>query len=283
MSALPSTLPMFRVPRDVAGWVRYFQLLEIPILASTAAALEDMREIEDDVDARRIAEVVGRDPLMTLKVLVHASTQGGNRRLTDAETVVEALVLMGITPFFRLFGPQPTVEDHLALHPEALDGLRQVLLRADRAARFAAAFAIHRADHDAVVLHEAAQLHDFTEMLLWLHAPELALEMRRRQAADPTLRSAAIQRELLNAELNEVQHALMQLWRLPEILVRSTDDHHAENSQVRTVLLAIRLARHTTHGWDNAALPDDLRDIAALLQLGIEPTRQLLIATDEDD
>ena len=281
MSALPAT-PSFRTPRDVDGWVRALRQLEIPVLASTAAAIEEMRLVEDDVDARVISEVIGRDPLMTLKLLVYASSQGGNRRLTDAETVVEALVLMGITPFFRAFGPQPTVEDHLAAHPDALEGLRHVMLRADRAARFAASFAIHRADHDAIVLHEAAQLHDFTEMLLWLHAPELALELQRRQRGDPTLRSTAAQRDVLNAELNDIQHVLMKLWRLPEILVRITDDTHAENSQVRTVLLAIRVARHTMTGWDNPALPDDLRDIAALLQLGIEPTRLLLLAIDAD-
>jgi len=281
MSALPAAVPI-RTPHDVEGWVRWFRQRDIPVLASTAAAIEDLREIEDDVDARRIAEVVGRDPLMTLKVLIHASTQGASRRLTDAETVVEALVLMGITPFFRAFGPQPTIEQHLADHPEALAGLQRVLRRAERAARFAASFAIHRGDHDAVVLHEAAQLHDFTEMLLWLHAPELALELQRRQRADPTLRSAAVQRELLDAELNDVQHVLMQLWHLPEMLVRITDDRHAENSQVRTVLLAIRVARHTSHGWDNPALPDDVRDIAALLQLGVEPTRQLLRDIDGD-
>jgi HD-like signal output (HDOD) protein len=281
MSALPSA-SAFRTPRDVDAWVRYFQQLDIPVLASTAAAIEEMRVIEDDVDARVISEVIGRDPLMTLKLLVFASTQGANRRLTDAETVVEALVLMGITPFFRTFGPQPTVEGHLAGHPEALAGLQRVLLRADRAARFAASFAIHRADHDAVVLHEAAQLHDFTEMLLWLHAPELALELQRRQRADSTLRSCAAQRDVLNAELNDIQHVLMKLWRLPEILVRITDDTHAENSQVRNVLLAIRLARHTMNGWDNPALPDDIRDIAALLHLSVEPTRQLLLDIDTD-
>jgi len=281
MSALPAAAPT-RTPHDVEGWVRWFRQRDIPVLASTAAAIEDLREIEDDVDARRIAEVVGRDPLMTLKVLIHASMQGSNRRLTDAETVVEALVLMGITPFFRTFGPQPTIEDHLAGHPEALEGLQRVLRRADRAARFAASFAIHRADHDAVVLHEAAQLHDFTEMLLWLHAPGLALELQRRQQADPALRSAAVQRDVLAAELNDIQHVLMQVWHLPEMLVRITDDRHAGNSQVRNVLLAIRVARHTTNGWDNPALPDDLRDIGALLQLGVEPTRQLLRDIDGD-
>jgi HD-like signal output (HDOD) protein len=275
--------PESSLPGDAAGWVRALGGADIPILAGTAAALEELRGMEDDIDARRIASVIGRDPLMTLKVLAFASTQGAGHRLTDAETVVEALVLMGITPFFRAFGPQPTVEDRLAGHPEALEGLQRVLARADRAARFAAAFAVHRSDHDAVVLHEAAQLHDFTEMLLWLHAPALALEIRRRQQADPALRSAAVQLALLGAELNDIQHALMQQWRLPEILVRITDDHHAANSQVRNVLLAIRVARHTADGWDNPAVPDDVRDIAQLLQMSFEPTHQLLRDIDSDD
>jgi HD-like signal output (HDOD) protein len=95
------------------------------------------------------------------------------------------------------------------------------------------------------------------------------------------LRSAAVQMELLHAELNDIQHQLMVGWRLPEILVRITDDRQTENTQVRNVLLAIRIARHTMHGWDNPAIPDDLRDIAALLRLGIEPTRQLLLEIDD--
>jgi len=34
---------------------------------------------------------------------------------------------------------------------------------------------------------------------------------------------------------------------------------------VRNVVLAVRLARHSAHGWDNPALPDDMDDIAQLL------------------
>jgi len=281
MSA-PSPSTAFRVPADVAGWVRYFRLIEIPVFRSTSESIEELRLIEDRVDARMLNEVIAHDPLMSLKLLAFASGQNANRRLSDAETVLEALVLMGIGPFFRVFGPQPHIEDHLAGQPEALAGLRQVLRRADRAARFAALFAIQRADHDAAVLQEAALLHDFAEMLLWLHAPALALEIQRRQAADPTLRSNAVQRELLHVELNEIQHALMVIWRLPEILIRITDDRQAENSQVRNVLLAIRLARHTSRGWQNPAIPDDLHEIATLLRLSVAHTRELVTDIDID-
>jgi hypothetical protein len=45
---------------------------------------------------------------------------------------------------------------------------------------------------------------------------------------------------------------------------------------VRNVQLAIRVARHSALGWDNPALPDDVDEVAALLNLGIEPTLSLL-------
>jgi HD-like signal output (HDOD) protein len=246
------------------------------VLAETAAAIEAMRANEDAVNAHGIAEWVAADPLMTLKLLSHAALHRPARVVTDAETLTAALLMMGIAPFFRAFGPQPTVEARLAQPPEALAGLREVLARADRSARFALAFAVHRRDPDAAVIHGAALLHDFAEMLLWCHAPALALAIRDAQQADPALRSADVQRALLNVELNDLQHALMQAWRLPDLLVRITDDRHADQPAVKNVTLAVRLARHTARGWDNAALPDDVAEVAALLNLAPGATLALL-------
>ena len=60
----------------------------------------------------------------------------------------------------------------------------------------------------------------------------------------------------------------------------ATDDRHAEHPSVKTVALAVRLARHSAAGWDNPALPDDVADIATLLLLGTEPTLTLLHQID---
>jgi HD-like signal output (HDOD) protein len=266
--------------RSQQRWVQRFLRSALPVLRETALALEDLRICEDEVDARTIADTLAGDPLMTLKILAHAANVHPERRCADAETVTEALVLIGITPFFRAFGPQVTVEDRLVDRPQALAGLLQVLRRSHRAAEFALAFAVQRMDHDAAVIHEAALLHDFAEILLWLEEPAIALEIQQRQQADPTLRSPAIQRELLQAELADIGHALMQAWHLPRLLLRISDDRHADSAPVKNVLLAIRLARHSANGWDNPALPDDVRDIAALLGLGVEPTWQLLQDVD---
>ena len=169
-----------------------------------------------------------------------------------------------------------TMEERLADWPAAQQGLHRVLDRAHRAARFALGFAVQRVDRDAMVIREAALLHDLAEMLLWCHAPALALEIAARQQSDPALRSEAAQCAVLGVALADVQTALMKAWSLPEVLLELADDRRAETGQVRNVLLAVRLARHTAQGWDNPALPDDVADIAQLLRLSPDATLALL-------
>ena len=278
--------PLVRIdqpPRDLPGWAALFRPQALPVLAATAARLEELRQDEDAVDAHLLAEVVAADPLLTLKLLAHVGHLLRNRETSRVETVTAALVMLGIPPFFRQFGELAVAEDALADMPDALEGFRGVLRRSHRAARFAIGFAVHRMDYDAPLIHEAALLHDFAELLLWLHAPAMALRIASLQAADSTLRSAAVQREVLGIELVDLQHTLMEQWRLPGLVVQLTDDHAARSTpQMRNVLLAIRVARHSAAGWDNAAIPDDVRDIAELLQLSPDATKRLLHEIDSD-
>ena len=282
MTTAPATFtPLTQPLRDLSAWVAYFRQAEIPVLGNTADALEAMRANEDDVDANLIGEMVADDPLMTLKVLAYAAAHRPPRMVTDIETVTAAVVLMGISPFFGAFGVQPTIEDSLANEPEALQGLQEVLRRAHRAAHFALAFAIHRMDHDAAVIYEAALLHDFAEMLMWCHAPALSLSLRAALKADPALRSRAAQLSLLNVDFADLQQALMKNWALPELLIRITDDRHAEHPSVQSVVLAIRLARHTAKSWDNAAIPDDVVELAQLLNLSLAATMKFVRDLDD--
>ena len=265
---------------DVAAWAAAFDQREIPVLAATEAVLQDLAEHEDAADAHLLAEVLSPDPLMTLKLLRHLAALRAGRDQTDAETATEALVMLGITPFFRAFRGQAVVETQLAGQPQALDGLRRVLQRSHRAAQFALGFAVHRQDHDAGLIHEAALLHDFAELLLWAHAPGLAQRIARLQREQEGLRSAEAQQAVLGITLADLQQALMKAWRLPALLVQIADDHDTALPLVLNVQLAIRFARHTAQGWDNPAVPDDVDAIANLLTLGNVPTLKLLHQLD---
>lgn len=265
VSAPPPATYLTAPLAHIGAWTHYFVTAEIPVLAATAKALEELRVIEDDVDANMLTAVIQADPLMTLKLLSRVASMRRPGKNTETESITTALVMMGITPFFRHFGPQRTVEDWLADQPEARQGLQRLLTRAERAGQFALAFAVHRGDTDASIIHQAAFLNDFAGMLVWLHAPTLAVRMHESQISDPALRSSTIQRAVLGVEINDLRQALMKLWHLPELLVNISDDRHAERANVQCVVLAVRLARHTALDWENPAIPDDVEEISRLL------------------
>ena len=67
---------------------------------------------------------------------------------------------------------------------------------------------------------------------------------------------------------------------MPELLIRITDDRHAEHPSVQNVVLAIRLARHTAEDWDNAAIPDDIVELSELLNLSLAATLKFVRELD---
>jgi HD-like signal output (HDOD) protein len=267
--------------KDLASWSRYFLEAEIPVLEKTSLALEELRAIEEDVNASMLADLIDTDPFLTMKVLAYVSAKRRNVESTQTETVVSSLVMMGVAPFFRAFGLQPTVEEHLRSQPVALDVLLGLLKRANRAAHFATGFAVHRGDTDVAVIRQAAFLNDFAEMLMCCYAPTMEMEIRAMQQANPTLRTVSLQRFVFNIDLNDLRIELMKHWRFSELLQRISDGKHPEHPSVRSALLAARLARHTENGWDNAALPDDIEEISKLLNAPPRVTRGFVYKIDQ--
>jgi hypothetical protein len=119
-------------------------------------------------------------------------------------------------------------------------------------------------------------------MLLWCHAPRLALRIRAMQAADPTLRSSVAQKSVLGIDVLELQQALIAAWRLPSLLAEGSGQPQAAQAGARAVALGARLARHSAAGWENAAIPDDITEVAALLNLSPGAALQLLMEIDAE-
>lgn len=268
-------------PTTVDGWAQVFDPASLPVLARTADEIDEWRANEDQVDAHLLAEFVSRDPLMTLKLFHRLASLRPGREDSIPETVTGCLLMLGIPPFFTQFSGLAAIEDALDPYPDATQGLMAVLERSRRAADFALGFAVHRMDHDAQLIYSATLLHDVLEMLLWLRAPAMALEIARRQASDPQLRSVDAQRSVLHTSLPQLQKDLLSRWHLPTALTHLMDlSAPVASVQARNVELATRLARHSQVTWDNPAIPDDIREIADFLQIGFEPARHLVTEID---
>ncbi|AKR43049.1 HDOD domain-containing protein [Methylophilus sp. TWE2] len=264
------TLTEARENRTVNDWVAFFKQADIPVLRQTARELAALREREDEMGARDITRVVINDPLMMFKVLTYANNHRSRHQLQDLVQVEQAIIMMGNSTFFDQIPTVPHVEDVLDSHVSALVDLLKLMIRAHRAGYFAADFASHLMDLHAEELRVAASLYDFAEMLMWIFNPEAMSEIRNRQAADKTLRSRVVQQEILGFRVVELQEALVHVFNLPSLLTDLMDEQRAHLPRVRNVQLAVNLARHSADGWDNAALPDDYKDISQLLHVDIE-------------
>ena len=263
---------------DLNAWIDHFAGTGIPVLRRTARRLSALRENMDTLNAQDVAAVIEEDPLMTLRVLSHMSSHRSSRQRSEIESVAGAILMMGMPNFFRTFSDLPLVEDTLRKYPKAHLGLLRVIARAHRAAEFALDWAVYRRDLDIREIVLAARLHDMAEMLLCCFAPSLAVGLAEELNRAPMLRSKVAQKELLGIELQDLELALLRRWRLPELLVQMIDDAHADHPRVRNVSCAVNLARHSAHGWDDLALPDDYRDIAQLLNTSAQHVEETLRA-----
>lgn len=254
-------------PRNAATWAYLLSTANIPVLQRTIEELARLREDEDRLTARDISRVLLRDPLFTLRVLIYLQTHRRPTQVTDITTVEHALMMLGVTPFFRHFAELPAVEHDLAEHPLALKGLMNVYCRAHNAALYAHDWATLRHDLRVEEVAIAALLHDLAEMLLWCFAPDLALRIQAMLLADKALRSRDAQQAVLGFKNLDLQNALMAEWKLAAMLQSLMDDTHATQARQMNVVLAVNLARHSASGWDNPALPDDYVAIAKFLDM----------------
>ena len=281
-------------PRNIDDWVTLLSSKEMPILRQTARRLEQCHERVDSISGRDIASIVLQDPLMAVRVLAYIQPFTGKHLRSDITTIANAVMMLGIEPFFRKFETPATIEAALKDEPQALLGVLQVIRRVQRASRYAHAWAFERHDLNIEEVTLAALLHDLAEVLLWCFAPKLASEIREKLQKDKTLRSHVAQQEVLGFPLIDLQKALCTAWHLPELLNALMDDANAHLPRVQNVTLAVNLARHSTDDWNNAALPDDFSAIGQLLhidrqtllnRLGIpgDAVQRFMLAQETDD
>ncbi|MDP2822994.1 MAG: HDOD domain-containing protein [Sulfuritalea sp.] len=267
---------------DIEAWLAIFAESDLPVLQHTMNEIERLREDADHANGRLLGAVILHDPLLTLRVLAYIEDHRRTRQTTDITTVDRAIMMIGITPFFRDFQNLSVAEDRLKAHPQALLGLLKTIYRARRAAHWARQWAIMRRDMDVDEITLATLLYDIAELMMWLFAPQMALQVRDAQRAEPHKRSAIIQEEIYGVPLFQLKLALTETWRLPPLLIQLLDHRHAENPRVRNVKLAVDLARHSANGWKDAALPDDFKAIRELLHINQESLVRRLDIDDEN-
>ena len=262
--------------REPSDWVQEFGRADLPVLARTVEELADIQEDLERVSTQQVAELVMHDPLMTFKVLHYIQQRRKSSQRVDVTTIAHALLMLGLNPFLEHFSTQETLQSRLGHHESALDGALAVVSRARHAALYARDWGVLRHDIEIDEVTTAALLHDFAELLLWCCAPHQAMLIQELQH-EHHMRSEAAQRAVLGFPLIALQLELAHAWKLPELLCELMDERHAHTPRALNVSLAVAVARHSAHGWDDPALPDDFAAIGKLLSIGPIAARDRVI------
>ena len=262
--------------RSPEAWVAELGQAELPVLGATIAELNRVCQDLDRVSMPQVADIVMHDPLMTFKVLRYIQQRRRKSQVVDVTTIAHSLMMLGINPFLEHFADQEPLETRLAENAVALAGARSVISRARHAALYARDWAVLRHDIEIDEVTTAALLHDLAELLIWCCAPEVAVALQERQRLFQ-LRSEAVQREILGFPMIALQLELAHAWQLPELLCQLMDERNALTPRSLNVSLAVAVARHSSHGWDDAALPDDFAAIGRLIGLSPDGARERIV------
>ena len=263
-------------PHDLEGWVAFLSHIEIPVLKQTARDLALLHEDSEHLSARGVAGIIARDPMLTVKLLRYLQQHKHRRQQHEVMQIEQALLMLGVEAFFNKVPPKPLVEEALHGHTEALICFLHVVRRAHRASSYAFDWAVRLRDLHFEEVRIAALLHDLAEILMWCFDPESMLKICAMQKQNPALRSHVAQEEVFGFPLSALQSVLTREWNLPKLLLALMDNKRANEQRVRNVLLAVDLARHSAHGWDDAALPDDYKKIGELLNMKPEDVFYML-------
>lgn len=255
--------------RKARAVVSRLNAAELPVLRRTVAGLASLQEAQDSVSAAQLAGGVLHDPLMTLKVLRYVNGTHHMHVESGVGSIGHALMMLGISRFFRAFSTLRSAEECLRGNIPALSHLLRLTNQAWHASCQARDWATCRKDSRIEEVRIATLLHDVGEMVLLLHNPRPILDL---EAAAPVAWRGQpdLQNSLLGFTLQEFQAVLATSWELPELLQHLLQPEHGDNPRVQTVSLAHRVARRVLEGCSQEALQPEAEEVAGLLHFSVD-------------
>lgn len=236
---------------------------ELLVLASTIERI-DALERDPRLSAKELEHALTLDPALAIAV-VHRAVHIHHRHIdSPITTLLQAAMMLGITPIRNLARELPCAEDklqepHLGMYKTAVG-------RASLSGRFGLFIARERRELEPGEIALSSLLAPLGELTLWNVAPTdmYELERLRRQAGVHPQQAAHI---VFGTDIGDLGHTLAEAWGLPELLQTTLDLHQALTPRQTAPILASRLAWHALGDWQSTRAEADLRACARHLDL----------------
>ncbi len=269
---------MSELPGTLYEWVTFLDTQDVPVLRRTIQELDRLRPGAERLTASQLAVVILRDPLMTLKLLRLANSARRGRLGTEITSVEHAIMMLGAVPLFKHFASLVALEDMLAEQPVVLNSVLQVYSRSLHAAYQARQWAIQHQDIRVEEVYIAALLHDMSNIMLWVYAPQRAQEIREAVRCGRVYYGVAHEK-IMGFSVADFRLALAAAWHFPEMLAELVDCRNAGIPRAQGVLLGVSIAHLSERGWYGTPMEATLAAMAENLNLPLEVTVWLVHQT----
>ncbi len=260
---------MTTLPSTIHEWVAFLEAQDVPVLRRTIRELDRLRPGAERVSATQLAVIILRDPLMTLKLLRLANTSRRGRLSNEITSIEHAIMMLGVAPLFKHFSALVALEEMLAGHEQALASVLQVYSRSLHAAYQARQWAIQHQDIRVEEVYISALLHDMTNMMLWIYAPERAQGIRDTVRRERLYYGLAHEK-VMGFSVADFRIALAAAWCFPDMLAELVDCRNAGQPRAQGVLLAVSIAHLAERGWYGPQMEACLEAMADTLNLPLE-------------
>ncbi len=255
-------------PMTVEGWLERLRPGQTPVFHHTKASLLSLEARIEQIGAREVAALVLSDPLATLRLIYLANNRTSRHFGNEVATVEHAILMQGLGVYLDKVAEFPVLEDTpLGQDKDSLASLYRLLRLAQHAAWQARDFAVLHSDVRAEEVEVAALLYYAPEFLFWLDAPETARELARLRRI---METEEAERQALGFALEPLRLALLEAWRIPQVIRDMLDVRQAGRSRNIILKACLDIAHRSRHGWWDEHLLADYQALADIENTPLE-------------
>ncbi len=206
--------PMISNQGKAADWALYFENQILPIQPRSKEMLAELEAAKGErLAPKDLLPIVLQDSLLCLTLLRQAGMRKSRRLDHDTTTALAALLQLGVNGFKKLLTETPDIAEDEA-------GLVKVETRARYASELAQTWSKWRMDINPEEVAVAALLGGIGDILLWVYAPEIPLNVLDKLNSGEAKRSADAQRKSGGFSFKELSVECATRWGLSDLLVQ---------------------------------------------------------------
>ncbi|MCG5547734.1 HDOD domain-containing protein [Halorhodospira halochloris] len=253
----------------------------VAILSETRLPRIPTHSIDFDLSPRDLAEQVYGDPALVLNMIRDVNAIAPRHFEGGIHSMEEAVLMRGTGGLQKVIASMPGAQD--TLNADNYRGYLFTCERAIHAACQARRWAFKLADMLPNEVFTAAMLRHSAELAMWIHDHGAVMRAIHEMAPEPTYASEA-EYVTLGFSLGELNQALAQAWKLPNLVAESSHSMAADTRSPRSwaVGLAARLAALARQGWEHPEMKPLIEAISELLEISEDSIQEEITAGARD-